>query len=329
MPCFSFLLALELDNDVLTRIAYTTTLPVPKFDIISLYGLGPIAASFARTDPVTGEKINRLRKSYEGKIKGLGLAGRNKPVKQEPGAPGGLRNLMMWPDEEWYNQKVAGKEITIAEPDTAFYKQQLRAMKMEPGITPRNEYWEDVLGHEKSSKNAAEQLPKKLVSSSFKNTPQSNGTPAAQASSATVAPDPGRPKRAGRKRSYHDSSFVGYGEGFPDDDDLEGSLYSNDDDGGSVGKKKRKKMVRSSCMFIALPILGTLSFILFDITYLPYYSKNMQQEVLRLSSEAAATALECSALVPDDNRPRISNCDPWSIIAKLPFQTMNPCIRMD
>ncbi|EEQ28654.1 conserved hypothetical protein [Microsporum canis CBS 113480] len=226
----------------LCKSTYTSTLPTPKFDIVSLYGLGPIAASVARTDPVTGEKINRLRKSYEGKIKGLGLAGRNKPVKQEPGAPGGLRSLMMWPDEEWYNQKVAGKEITIAEPDTAFYKQQLRAMKMEPGLTPRNEYWEDVLGHEKPSKNVAEQLPKKAAAGSFKHTPQSNGTPAAQASSAAAVPDPGRPKRAGRKRSYLDSSFVGYGEGFPDDDDLEGSLYSNEDDGSSAGKKKRKKM---------------------------------------------------------------------------------------
>ncbi|KAK2873918.1 hypothetical protein FQN49_001989 [Arthroderma sp. PD_2] len=209
-------------------------------EAIGLCKSRPIAASVARTDPVTGEKINRLRKSYEGKIKGLGLAGRNKPVKQEPGAPGGLRNLMMWPDEEWYNQKVAGKEITTAESDTAFYKQQLRAMKMEPGLTPRNEYWEDVLGHEKPSKNAAEQLPKKAGSGSFRHTPQSNGTPAAQTS--TVVPDPGRPKRAGRKRSYHDSSFVGYGEGFPDDDELEGSFYSNEDDGSSAGKKKRKKM---------------------------------------------------------------------------------------
>lgn len=45
----------------------------------------------------------------------------------------------------------------------------------------------------------------------------------------------------------------------------------------------------------------------------------MQQEALRLLSEAAATALECSALVPDDNRPRIINCDPWSIVTKLPL----------
>lgn len=175
---------------------------------------------------------------------------------------------MMWPDEEWYNQKVAGKEITIAEPDTAFYKQQLRAMKMEPGLTPRNEYWEDVLGHEKPSKNVAEQLPKKAAAGSFKHTPQSNGTPAAQASSAAAVPDPGRPKRAGRKRSYLDSSFVGYGEGFPDDDDLEGSLYSNEDDGSSAGKKKRKKMVRSSRMLINPPRDTILLLLCFDITLL-------------------------------------------------------------
>ncbi|EDN02927.1 predicted protein [Histoplasma mississippiense (nom. inval.)] len=126
----------------LCKSSYTVSGPNPSLDLVSLYGLGPVASSVARTDPVTGEKINRLRKSYEGKIKGLGLAGRNKPVKAEPGTPGGLKYLTLWPEEEWQNQKVYGKDIKVAEPDSSFFKQQLKAMKMEPGSLPNHEFWE-------------------------------------------------------------------------------------------------------------------------------------------------------------------------------------------
>ncbi|KAL1954342.1 hypothetical protein VTO42DRAFT_1369 [Malbranchea cinnamomea] len=222
------------------KTSYTMSGPDPRLDLVSLYGLGPVAASVMRNDPVTGEKINKLRKSYEGKIKLLGLAGRNKPVKREPGAPGGLRQLTMWPEEEWYNQKVHGKEIQVAEPDSNLYKLQMRAMKFEPGPVPNNEYWEDVLGYEKPPKSAPTgvdpSLKKPSVSTpSFRQSGQTNGAPTA----ATPRADTGRPQRTGKKRSYTDDSFVGYADAFADDDDLEGSLYSNSDAGSS--KKKRKK----------------------------------------------------------------------------------------
>ena len=208
-------------------------------DLVSLYGLGPVARSVARINPTTGEK-NRLRKSYEGKIKELGLAGRNKAVRHEPGTPGGLRQLTMWPEEEWQNQKVYGKEIKVAEPDSNAYKMQMRAMKFEPGPVPNNEYWESVLGHEKQSKTPAGDQSRKSSTSmaTFQQPNQANGTPAAPSSAAA---DPGRPKRAGKKRSYTDDSFVGYADAFPEDDDLEGGLYSNSEAGSS--KKKRKKVI--------------------------------------------------------------------------------------
>ena len=218
--------------------AHIATGPDPSLDLISLYGLGPVAKSVARMDPVTGEKINRLRKSYEGKLKGLGLAGRNKPVKNEPGAPGGLRHMTMWPEEEWQNQKVFGKEIKIADIDSALHNLQMRAMKMEPGTVPNNDYWEDVLGHEKPSKHAsAGDTGKKSVApppNGIRIT-QPNGTPA-----SVSEPDRSRPSR-GRKRHYDDNSFVGYGEGYADDDD-DGAFYSNSE---GIGKKKRKKVGRS------------------------------------------------------------------------------------
>jgi len=187
---------------------------------------------------VTGEKINRLRKSYEGKLKGLGLAGRNKPVKHEPGMPGGLRQLTMWPEEEWQNQKVFAKEIKVADVDSALHKLQMRAMKMEPGPIPNHEYWEDVLGHEKSSKPAnvvdAGKKPIALPAASRLPQLQSNGVTAP----GSMDSERTRPTR-GEKRHYDDSSFVGYGEGFVDDDD-DSAFYSNGEDGRS-GKKKRKK----------------------------------------------------------------------------------------
>ncbi|PGH17162.1 hypothetical protein AJ79_01300 [Helicocarpus griseus UAMH5409] len=228
----------------LCKSSYTTSGPNPSLDLVSLYGLGPVAASVARTDPVTGEKINRLRKSYEGKIKGLCLAGRNKPVKAEPGAPGGLKYLTLWPEEEWQNQKVYGKEIKVAEPESSFLKQQLKAMKLEPGTLPNHEFWEDALGHEKPSKVApGTGTDAKTVGTLPGQVRRPNQANGAYPSVSTPVAENTRPKRTGKKRSYNDSSFVGYGEGFPDDDgDIDSGIYSNSEEGGrGQGKKKRKK----------------------------------------------------------------------------------------
>ncbi|PYH91500.1 Rox3-domain-containing protein [Aspergillus ellipticus CBS 707.79] len=222
----------------LCKSSHIATGPDPSLDLISLYGLGPVAKSVARMDPVTGEKINRLRKSYEGKLKGLGLAGRNKPVKHEPLAPGGLRHLTMWPDEEWQNQKVFGKEIKMADIDSALHTLQMKAMKMEPGTVPNNDYWEDVLGHEKPSKHVGSGDAGKKTPAPPSNgirITQPNGTPGPMTDAERA-----RPSR-GRKRHYDENSFVGYGEGYADDDD-DGAFYSNSE---GIGKKKRKKVGRS------------------------------------------------------------------------------------
>ncbi|OKL60018.1 hypothetical protein UA08_04595 [Talaromyces atroroseus] len=216
----------------------TVTGPDPSLDIISLYGLGPIGRSVMRADPVTGEKINRLRKSYEGKLKGLGLSGRNKAVKNEGGQSGGLRHLMMWPEEEWHIQKVHGKEIRVAEAESALHKLQMRAMKLEPGPLPNSEYWEDILGHEKQPKHGVDS-GKRAVSTpnAVRPVAQANGV-----ATATTMPERMRATR-GKKRHYDDNSFVGYGEGYVDDDD-EAGLYSQGED--RSGKKKRKKVYFTS-----------------------------------------------------------------------------------
>ena len=232
----SFGIGIVVNTALMKLTAHIATGPDPSLDLISLYGLGPVAKSVARIDPITGEKINRLRKSYEGKLKPLGLAGRNKPLKQEPGTPGSLRHLTMWPEEEWQNQKVYGKEIKVATMDSQLQQLQ-QAMKMEPGTVPNNDYWEDVLGHEKPSKHAGgagDGVKKFGITPSggaARATSQPNGA------STPTEPERTRPRR-GRTRHSDDKSFVGYGEGYADDDD-EGAFYSNSE---SVGKKKRKKV---------------------------------------------------------------------------------------
>lgn len=142
----------------------------------------------------------------------------------------------MWPEEEWQNQKVYGKEIKVATIDSQLQQLQ-QAMKMESGTVPNNDYWEDVLGHEKPSKHAAgagdggKKAGAATSGGIARTTSQSNGTP------TPAEPERTRPSR-GRKRNYDDNSFAGYGEGYADDDD-ESAFYSNSE---SVGKKKRKKV---------------------------------------------------------------------------------------
>lgn len=166
-------------------------------------------------------------------------------MKHDPATPGGLRQMTMWPEEEWQNQKVFGKDIKVADPDSALYNLQMKAMKMEPGTVPNNEYWEDVLGHDKPIKHAnAGEAPKKIITpgNAARAPNQPNGT------STPSEPERIRPSR-GRKRHYDDNSFVGYGEGYADDDD-DSAFYSN---GEGVGKKKRKKVYLAPYSFPSRP----------------------------------------------------------------------------
>lgn len=187
-----------------------------------------------------------MRKSYEGQVKGFGLAGRNKAVKHEPGMSGGLVELIEWPEEEWQNQKVFGKELEKGLSGAMFAKLE-KAMKMEPGPVPRNDEWEHVLGLEKLK------APIPAVETKGKTAPQPgprfqkvNGLVNGMTVGIVAAGDVARPKRTGRKRRYDEHSFEGYGEGYVDDDadamnaggysSGEGSRNSN------VSKKKRKQV---------------------------------------------------------------------------------------
>lgn len=215
------------------------TLPLTH-NLISLFGLQPLAATVARTDPVTGEKINKMRKSYEGQLKTLGLAGRNRSVKHEEGKQMGLREMTLWPDEEWQNQKVGGKDVHKGLPSEILAKLD-KAMQMQPGSLPNNHQWENLLG------NDIPKLVEPTKTSKIPNKPLTKAN--SQVNGNTVNAENVRPQRTNKKRSYGDASFegyAGYAEGIEDDDADTGGGYSSGDtqfsrkSGRAV--KKRKKV---------------------------------------------------------------------------------------
>lgn len=218
------------------------TLPLTQ-NLISLFGLQPLAATVARSDPVTGEKINKMRKSYEGQLKTLGLAGRNRSVKHQEGKLMGLREMTLWPEEEWQNQKVGGKDIHKGLPSGILAKLD-KAMQMQPGPLPNNNEWENLLGNDNPKPveaTKASKMPNKPLAKA--NGPVNGNT----ANAETV-----RPQRTNKKRSYGDASFegyTGYAEGIEDDDADTGGGYSSGDTqfsrkSGRAAKKRKK--VRSS-----------------------------------------------------------------------------------
>ena len=216
-------------------------------NLLSVFKLDPLAASVARFDPSTGEKINKMRKSYEGQLKILGLSGKNKSIKHEEANAGGkmmgLCELAAWPEEEWQNQKVFGKDVKTGFSED--FKAKLeKAMDLRPGPVPDGAKWEDILGIDKVVPNLGKARKDSKVNGQI-----ANGIPTkAQPSSAGTANEPIRARRNTKKRRYDDGSFEGYGEGFVDDDlDLEmgytsGETYTSRNSRGE--RKRRKTKVR-------------------------------------------------------------------------------------
>jgi hypothetical protein len=204
---------------------------------MSIYGLESLYKSVARVDPFTGEKINKLRKSYEGQIKDFQLAGRNKSVKlkaERPNAPtmretiGSFtkehRGTYLETDEQWSRENAKHK-IQM----TDDFRSTVRlAMQLQPGRVRNEQKWDDVLGHEKK-------VPSQPISAP---TPVPLQRPNGQMRQPPNAAELKRATR-GKKRSYDDNSFVGYGDGFSD---AEGAHDLDDayDSGDGRSKKRRK-----------------------------------------------------------------------------------------
>lgn len=203
-------------------------------DWIRTFGLTDIANSVRRTDPITGEKINKIRKSYEGIVKSLGVAGRNKAVVTEGEFYPNITNI---PEAEWQAQHVHGHEIPETLSEEFLKKLDMAFSGMGPGpVTGEiGEKCKALIGTEDGTKKAPAELSRKASGAPLTAV---SARPSA-ASSPALQPSRPRPERAGTKRRYDDSSFAGYGETFANAD-----LEDSDDDGrgGPRVKKKVRKV---------------------------------------------------------------------------------------
>lgn len=249
-------------NNVLTITAVQISRPQPSQDLLALYDLTRIQASVARKD-AAGNKINKLRKSYEGKLKDLSIEGRNKARQNEHELEG-----LVHPD--WSMVLPSGKTMFEEAKSDAWLESReavdnmvgmlSSALNMRPGHLPKQEHenWKHQLGLDDVAKastvvsnstvsannafNSALAAPTKtpasnLLSKTAPATAMRNSAPASPKNNLGVS----RPDRAGKKRRYDDSSFVGY-EGYDDDGYSTGGV---DESGrrGSGGTKRQKRKV--------------------------------------------------------------------------------------
>ena len=238
--------------------------PAPDIDLMSLYSLKNLQQSVARRDPVTGEKINVLRKSYTNKVKDLGLEGRNKATKSLPELSElvnpGWNRLEADGKTAWQTQRA---EALLGEHDTDAMLEALDSAMagMRPGHLPKTEHarWKDLLGLDEAA-NAAAAATTKPPPHPSSSVPLAQGSKtgapnpaflaktapgAALRTSAPASPrnasGPGvasRPDRAGKKRRYDESSY----EGYEDDGYDTGGMEDSNRRGSGGGKRQKRKV---------------------------------------------------------------------------------------
>ncbi|KAK3068995.1 hypothetical protein LTR53_013017 [Teratosphaeriaceae sp. CCFEE 6253] len=227
-----------------------TPRPRPAQDLIDLYSLQGLQASVARRDDA-GNKINKLRKSYEGKAKALGLEGRAK-AQAGNGALAGLVDpaweLDAGSGRTWWDaqrgSEVAGLlgEKGDALDMLALLPAAFQGLGREGFPKKEHEHWRHVLGLDEAGTTPA--LPATKPNGVFPAALGKGATTPAQATALRNAASPVspngvvRPERAGKKRRYDEASYTGYHEGFVDDD---GYSTGGDSSGlrGSAGKRQK------------------------------------------------------------------------------------------
>ncbi|CAE7010753.1 hypothetical protein PTNB73_00565 [Pyrenophora teres f. teres] len=218
-----------------------TSRPHPTQNFIRLYRLEPLASSVARNDPVTGEKINKLRKSYEGHIKQMQIAGKPKATKMD----GVFRNLLAIPDEIWQPNHVQNREPakTALTPDGTALLPDFSALLdsafagMGAGSLPNHDAakYKAYLGTDDAIKPKPQDAPLQRTTPFTSSAP----TPTNHINRGGV-----RPERSGSKRAYTDATFQGYGEGF--NDDYADSTGGEDTPGGMANKRRKLQFERTS-----------------------------------------------------------------------------------
>lgn len=183
-------------------------------------------------DPVTGQKVNKLRKSYEGKLKELGLDGRNKATESQHELEGLVDPG--WDDITQNGNTLWQEQNPTADTEGSLINDMLAnldaALSFKHGRLPKDDYknWNYQLGLNipnpkpsgPTNVAAAKDPPKNAASNFLK----ANTGPMASKSAPSSPGNPlGRPDRANKKRSYQEGSWEGYGD--PED---------------SAGKRRRR-----------------------------------------------------------------------------------------
>ncbi|KAI5461331.1 Rox3 mediator complex subunit-domain-containing protein [Mariannaea sp. PMI_226] len=217
---------------LLCQTPHPESLPRTSEDLYAMFNLTDLAASVAREKP-NGEK-NALRQTYKGHIKRLGVAGHFEVQKRE-NAPSEFMAMLQVPDLEWSVHQVKGREISDGLSDPTLGS-LAKALTMTKGPIPKNLWDTSVLGDIAPSNGDAKQPGKVTAPGTPLTVPGAVNRLKVQGAGGQ---NPHRPQRNIKKRSYGDSSYEGYGEGFPDDDGNMDGGYSTGE--GEGGQKRRKK----------------------------------------------------------------------------------------
>ncbi|KAI5798092.1 Rox3 mediator complex subunit-domain-containing protein [Pyronema domesticum] len=219
-----------------SELAHEKAYPDPEENLLQLYNLNAVVDKVARYDPVTNRK-NKLRKSYKGFIGGISgrhevVAKPSKPDQQFFDNTDLVENKLQWlsfyPEDEWRNQCVLGKELSRG----------LDLGKLKRGLSGITKG--DIPGFDASVLGLEDEPPKKRVDTARPSpavgTPhQMNGSTPGAASNVSASGGANgtlnRPKRLEKRRLYGDKHYEGYAE--LDDE--------GDDSGWDAERKKKKK----------------------------------------------------------------------------------------
>lgn len=169
-----------------------------------------------------------MRKTYKNKVKDFGISGNFDSIKKERDTPDSMFMMMLAPEQEWDAEHTRGKEI--GKGLDSVLPILGKAFTMAKGKIPKMKWDSAVLGE------VAAPAPKVVpVMQNGAKTPITN--PIMQRTKSEVP----RPKRNVKKRTYGDSSYEGYGEGYVDDDAQETGYSTNDGDDRGISRKRTKK----------------------------------------------------------------------------------------
>lgn len=227
--------------------------PVLSADLFELYGLSGLAGEVARVLP-DGTK-NAMRKTYKGQIKKLGLTGHFDAIKKEPNDPEGFLSLIDCPPQEWEVLFVNGKEISNGlRPEVQ--RALPKATTMARGPISKDKWDSSVLADFAGDRGVRGSSSAKATAPGTPLHPASGGVPRLKGQ-GLGASDAARPRRAGKKRSYGDNSYEGYGDSFQDEETGAETGYSTGEGEGSRRRKKVLRALTSACACVLNQIVLT------------------------------------------------------------------------